>query len=190
MVFLLAGGCSAVPPVKPAPVRTDPEQVIGSLQWEISEGATDKILGKGQKQILLQDVQFTVASLTLKKVSLDQHFFLGMAESPSKNLAEKKGFGLTIGRDDLEKVFSWEWFVVNYEDHAYKLQENGSLRIKMAQVGPGWEVTRTEFLSDVSLRAMIAEEGGPDNPKWRVRILKGSFIRWPSLLDGRAVANE
>ena len=187
-MFLLAAGCQAAPPEKPLP--TELEQVIGSLQWEITEVATNKTLGKGQKQVLLKDVEFTESNLTLKKIPLDQHFILGLAESPSKIQAEKKGFALTIGRDDVEKVFSWEWFVVNYEDHAYKLQEEGSLRIKIVQVGSGWEVSRTEFLSDASLRALVAGEDRPEQPRWRVRILKGSFVRWPSWVNGRAVAND
>ena len=77
---------------------------------------------------------------------------------------------------------------MNYEDHAYKLQEDGSLRLKIAAVGSGWDVTRTEFLSHVSLRGALISEG-PEHPKWRVKIFKGSVIRWPSLVNGTVVAN-
>jgi hypothetical protein len=164
--------------------------VIGHLRWEITEGATGKVVGAGQREIQLKDVVFKAGQLMLKMISLSDHFILGMAEAPSPTKAEKKGFGLSISRDDAENVFSWEWFIVNYEDHAYKLQETGSVRIKLAQVGSGWEVTSTEFLDDTSLRALIAGEDEPDRPRWRVRILKGSFVRWPSLVNGAVVPNN
>lgn len=189
LVLLASLGCQAA---KPAADPTDPEQLIGSLQWEITEAATGKILGEGRRQIRLKDVAFSVSKLTRKQIPLSDRFVLGMAESPDRNKADKKGFGLILQRDDLEKVASWEWFIVNYEDHAYKLQEEASLRIRLAKVGAGWEVTRTEFLSDASLRAMAFDTDRPPDafrPTWRARIFKGSFVNWPSLVDGKAVAN-
>lgn len=189
LFLLLSSGCQGTPKEKPA-AASDPEQVIGSLRWEITETATGKILGEGRREILLKEVAVTGGDLTIKQIPLSDHFVLGMAESSSPTKAEKKGFGLTLRRDDAEKLFSWDWFTVNYEDHAYKLQEEGSLRIKIGNAGSGWEVTRTEFLSDVSLRAFIVGEKLTDRPKWRVRIFKGSLVRWPSLVNGIVVAGD
>ena len=190
MVVLLSGGCRGESPEKPAAAETDPEQIIGSLKWEITEASTGKIIEAGDRQIRLKEVVFSVGKLTEKRIALGNHFLLGMAESPARSQADKKGFGLIFIRDDRDKLFSWEWFTVNYEDHAFKLQEAGSLRIKIAQVGAGWEVTRTECLSDISLRAFeLVEERMPEQPTWRARIFEGSFVRWPSLVEGRVVAN-
>lgn len=189
-IAILLTGCYAAAPEKQPAGLTHTEQAIGHLKWEITEAITGKILGQGQREIQLKDVVFNSGNLIAKQISLSDHFILSMAESPSPGKADKKGFGLSIKRDDLEKVFSWEWFIVNYEDHAYKLQEEGSLRIKLAHVGSGWEVTNTEFLSDASLRAFIAGEDVPDKPRWRVKILKGSFVRWPSLVNGAIVPNN
>jgi hypothetical protein len=188
-IAILLTGCSAIAPEKQPP-DTNPKQVIGKLKWEITEGATEKVLGRGEREILLQEVVFKEQKLISKQIPLSDHFILSMAESPSPSKAEKKGFGLTVTRDDVEKCFSWDWFIVNYEDHAYKLQEAGSLRIKLAQVGSGWEVTRTEFLDDASLRTFIVGESIPDKPTWRVKIFKGSFVRWPSRVNGTVVPNN
>jgi hypothetical protein len=189
-ILLLLNCCNSAPKEKPSTVGTEKENVIGSLKWEITETATGKILGGGQQEIQLKEVAFKVGEGTLKQIPLGNHFVLGMVESSPASKTEKKGFGFTMTRDDLEKVFSWEWFIVNYEDHAYKMQEQGSLRIKIAQVGSGWEVTRTEFLSDVSLRASVIGEDLPDKPRWRIKIFKGSFVQWPSLVDGKVVVNN
>lgn len=187
---VLLAGCQAAAPPPAVVAPTAPEQVIGSLQWEITDAESEKVLGQGRRDIQLGEVAFLERKFIFKRIVLSDHFYLNMAESPSPSLKEKKGFGLTLGRDDNNQIFSWEWFVVNYEDHAYKLQEDGSLRIKMAQVGSGWEVTRTEFLSDVSLRAVVSPDGRADRPTWRVRILKGSTIRWPSMVNGVPTANN
>jgi hypothetical protein len=188
MVLLLSGGCRAG---APAVAETDPEQIIGSIKWEITEAPTGKVIQTGDRQIRLKEVVFSVHKLTEKRIALSDHFRLGIAESPDRSKADKKGFGLTFTRDDRDKLVSWEWFTVNYEDHAYKLQEEGSLRIKIAQVGSGWEVTRMECLSDLSLRAFeVRDERLPEHPTWRARIFKGSFVRWPSLVEGKVVVND
>ncbi len=85
-------------------------------------------------------------------------------------------------------TFSWEWFIVDSESHATKLQEIGELAITVSRVGPGWEVTRTEFLSDVSFRVIPFPKGDPKNPTWRVKIFKGSIITWPSIVKGNAAS--
>jgi len=192
LALLLSNGCQAAPSEKPAAVETGGETVLGSLQWEITEPATKTILGQGRREIRLKDVSFKEGNdAILKQIPLSDHFVLNLVESPSPALAEKKGFGLMLSRDDRNDVFSWDWFVVNYEDHAYKLQEGGSLRLKIAKVGTGWEVTRVEFLSDVSLRAvLVGSTNPPDDPKWRLKIFKGSVIRWPSMVNGVVVAGN
>ena len=69
-----------------------------------------------------------------------------------------------------------------------KLQESGKLRIQSKQVGQGWDLVYTEFLSNVSFR--VGRHGdNPMKPKWRVLVLKGSAIHWPSVLDGKLLPN-
>ncbi|MGI8924144.1 MAG: hypothetical protein ACR2HJ_08935 [Fimbriimonadales bacterium] len=72
-----------------------------------------------------------------------------------------------------------------------KLQESGELGIVMANSGGASEMIRTEFLTDISIRVArfpkdLVEMYIAD---WRVRIAKGSVVTWPSLINGKVLAN-
>jgi hypothetical protein len=84
------------------------------------------------------------------------------------------------------RTFSWEWFVIDNEKHATKLQESGELRIRATKVGQGREIVYTEFLSDVSFRILSVDDPVM-SPKWRVKVVKGSLVRWPSVANGKLV---
>mgnify|MGYP000870973714 CR=1 FL=1 len=110
-----------------------------------------------------------------------------MAEYPEKSKSAVVGFGLTVDRKDIA-TFCWEWFDLDGPEHATKLQEQGELRIRTAQIGQVWEVVNTEFLSDASFRvARFGIDDPVSKPKWRVVIEKGSVIQWPSVLDGKII---
>jgi hypothetical protein len=117
-------------------------------------------------------------------------FYIGMSEFPDPERSGKTSFGLNIGRR-LHDASSWEAFNVDGEHHATKLQESGELAIDIKKITSHWEITRTEFLSDVTLRAFSR---GPiasvDKPKWRVTFLKGSYVNWPSLIGRTVVPNN
>lgn len=100
-------------------------------------------------------------------------------------------------KDETTPTFSWEWFTVNgSREYAAKIQEGGRLRIGVERGRSGWEIGYTEFLTDVSLRMKAQDEGGPFEatrsewgPRWRIRIIKGSRVAWPSV-DERADAGS
>ena len=193
LILAILGCGSSRPEVYMA--TTNGQAVIGKLAWEVTEPLTGQTLSSGDREIFLQEVQIETLSadgrtIMTKKIPLGGHFYMAMAEAPSKDRSEKMaGFGLTAGRDD-ERAFSWEWFVPDSETHAVKLQETGELVITTAQVGSKWEVVRTEFLTDTSLRVMRMTEGAaPFQATWRIAIRKGSSITWPSLVNGVVVAN-
>jgi len=187
ILLLVSCGRPAAPAEGSGVGESDPEQVIGLLTWEITETATGRILGSGHRTLRLKEVSVKRGEATIKRIPLDGQFILCLADRPDGTRAEKKGFALVLARDDVEGVISWEWFNVDQEDHATKLQESGQLGIKVGEVGPAWEVTRTEFLSPVSLRAALIGEDPPAKPRWRVKIAQGSAVRWPSLVDGKLV---
>jgi TonB family protein len=172
----------------------DGDKVIGSLKWEIKEEMTGKTIASGDAPVYLKDVAIDEAQnptrrQTPKRIQLTNEFTLDMAEFPSASLAEKTGFGLAARHENM-RSFSFEWFNVMDSKRAVKLQEAGELGIDLKQVGTGWEVTRTEFTTDVSLRILrmgVDPAGGP--PYWRVNILKGSNITWPSLVNRTVVPN-
>lgn len=56
-----------------------------------------------------------------------------------------------------------------------KLQETGSLGIDILM----GEIVRTEFLTDASFRIVEMSMAGNHDAKWRVNVLKGSWMRWP-----------
>jgi hypothetical protein len=172
----------------------DPEKVIGSLSWIITEAATGKIVDRGDGPVRLKDV--TISEVpnpsrrqTPKTIRLNNQFTLVMAEFPRNSASELDGFGMVASKTDIPS-FSWEWFNVDNPAHATKILETGSLGINISKIGGSWEVTRTEFLSDVSMRIIRMNVDPPGSPPyWRVQILKGSSITWPSLVNGRVVAN-
>jgi hypothetical protein len=71
------------------------------------------------------------------------------------------------------------------------LQEKGELAFDIKKVDSNWEITRTEFLTDVTFRVNVVMSNGPqDNPKWRVTILKGSYMDWPSLIGDTVTSSH
>jgi len=179
------------------------DKPIGSIVWAIHEVQSGKLIDEGRSTVRLKDVSLQDRpALTPpgnsrvpppgrgvpKTLRLNNQFTLEMAEYPSAKKSGKSGFGLVVRRSDV-LTFSWEWFVVKTDLRAEKLQEIGELGIDLTQVGTEWEVTRTEFLTDVSFRVSRMNVDQPGNFSWRVTIFKGSTITWPSLVNGRVVAN-
>lgn len=164
---------------------------IGFVKWEITAPSSGSTLGEGEREVEISDVEVRVlkedrtGSCYQKLIPLSDHFRLGIAEFPK---LRKRGFGMVANRDDFP-TFCWEWFTVRSEARAAKHHEHGELDIHVAEVGSGLEVVRTEFRTDVSFRVIIFGEDFR-LPKWRVNILKGSSINWPSLIDGKLKPNE
>jgi hypothetical protein len=110
-------------------------------------------------------------------------------EFPAPSSADKKGFGFTVKCADLP-CRSWKWFSVQDGKKGYKSQEGGALGIDVEQVGSNWEITRTQFTTDVSLRVyQVGLDPVGSAPRWRINISKGSTIKWPSMVNGQSVPN-
>lgn len=110
-----------------------------------------------------------------KEVSFGLHGGLGPIE------LEAEGCSLT---------FSWEWFCGEEPNRSYKLQEEGSISFEQAPTECGLELTRMVFDTDVSLRISRRSDVDIHRPAWRVNILAGSEIRWPSLFGEAIVPNR
>jgi len=173
---------------------TDGDKTIGALKWEIREEVSGKILARGDGPVHLKDVWISEAPnptrrQTPKTIKLTDEFAIGMAEFPTPAVTSITGFGITGLRLDIQS-FSWEWFNVQDSKHASKLQEGGELGIDLKQVNGDWEITRTEFTTDVSLRIIRMGVDPPGSPPyWRINIFKGSTITWPSIANGKVVPN-
>jgi TonB family protein len=190
-------GAVATPSASPLNIvaTTDGEKEIGTLKWEIREEATGQILARGDGPVRLKDVglrdsgQLTARRQTPKTIQLTKEFAIEMAEFPVANVTDKTGFGIAARKTDIQS-FSWEWFNIQDSRHAAKLQESGELGIELKQVDSYWEITRTDFTTDVSLRIIRLGTDPPGSPPyWRINISKGSSITWPSVVGGRVVPN-
>ena len=184
----------------------DPAKQIGWLKWEASECSSGTILASGEGPLLLRDLQVTErpmvslpnlpipitmkdTRLVTKLVKLNDEFEFRMAEYPTTIPGQKTGFGIAAACTGTPS-FSWEWFTVRDINYAVKLQERGELGIDLKEVNGALEVTRTEFLTDVSLRIMRMSVDPPGSPPyWRIKIFAGSNITWPSLVNGEVVVN-
>lgn len=155
---------------------------IGSVFWVVTEGDTSTVVAKGQKSLVSSDVVIiNKGTLKDKQIALNEHFSFSLADGVDSPKTESgDGFGLTGNRDGPDKLFSWDWFEVDGKGHAKKLQESGEIAYVCKQIGTGGEITSTEFLTDVSIRVKRLEDGPGAKPRWRIKILKGSMIRWPS----------
>lgn len=163
----------------------NPNKVIGHLTWSIADQTKSEV-AKGDKPILLKDISIRVDKdgFQTKEIALGDHFKIEFPIVPFPDKASAKGFAINGRRDDLE-TSGWEWFQVRFGE-ARKLQEGGTLGIKLAQIGPKVEIIETSFDTDVVLRLESDED---KRRKWRLKILKGSEITWPSLVDGKVRPN-
>lgn len=167
------------------------DQVIGFLKWKIIEIASGKVLGAGEKKVLLKDVVVSKAGegsqVRYKEtIALSDHFALSRPVNPEPTSKDLLGFGLTLERDDVD-TFSWEWFNIDSPTQATKLQEGGVLGIKIAKTPAGYDIVRTDFQSYIGMRAADANNNSMVD-RWRAVISKGSSIAWPVLKDGQIIS--
>jgi hypothetical protein len=174
---------------------TEPEKIAGQIKWIAREAATGRTIDTGTMTIHVRDIKVErkssedEAPFFSKRIDLNRDFYFEMAEFPTTDLADLEGFGLVIEHRNL-RTFCWEWFNVDRGKHAIKLQEAGELSFDTKKVGSRWEMTRTEFLTDVTFRIELYEtDPNTHDPKWRVTILKGSYVNWPSLVGDTVTPN-
>jgi hypothetical protein len=174
---------------------TEPEKIAGQINWIAREAATGKTIDVGRMTIHVREIKVKRESsedeepFFSKRIDLNRDFYFEIAEFPETDLADLEGFGLVIEHRNLS-TFCWEWFNVDRGKHATKLQETGELSFDAKKIGSRWEMTRMDFLTDVTFRVNLDERDGPkDDPKWRITILKGSYVNWPSLVGDTVTPN-
>ncbi len=158
---------------------------LGNVGWAVVESETGREAASGSLDLAAEsfEVNEHLTSENViyfrKSICLTGPFSFSIDEHPGRTLADVKGFGLKAERDDVQS-FSWEWFNVVSPTEAVKLQEEGKLAVEIAQAPKGWEVLRTEFLTDVSLRITRFDGDPVKEPSTRVTIRKGSWVEWPA----------
>lgn len=191
-LFAITTLCGSVPGQRK---YTEPEKIAGQINWIAREAATGKSTDVGRMPIYVRDIKVKRVSskdedpFFSKRIDFNRDFYFEIAELPKTDLADLEGFGLVIEHRNL-RTFCWEWFNVDREKHATKLQETGELAFDAKKVGSRWEITRMDFLTDVTFRVKLYERSGHKyNPKWRITILKGSYVNWPSLVGDTVTPN-
>jgi hypothetical protein len=154
---------------------------IGNLKWTIYDNATKTLISSGEKALHPEDIKIrAMKTFYDKQIELSDHFIFSLADGINAHGSACNGFGLTGRRDD-QPTFGWDWFEVDREGHATKLQESGELAFDIKTTSVGAEISRMEFLTDVSLRVSpMKQDLDSQKPAWRIKILKGSSIAWPS----------
>lgn len=167
---------------------------IGNIAWEITETSSGKILGKGKRNLVLSDVQVIAdgkpGGYIEQRIPLSAGFYVKL--NAGRSPESITGFGMAAGKEDMT-TFSWEWFVVNEPGNAEKLQETGELNFESTKIGDFIEITQTQFLTDISMRVLDFEEntnGDTRKPRWRVKIMKGSDVRWPTFAGGKVMLGQ
>ncbi|SEQ28214.1 hypothetical protein [Microlunatus flavus] len=140
----------------------------------------------GPKEVagdLLSWVVWRGRARSTRRLRLDDGFWLVLQQHPGPTLP--LGMALQATRDG-EDTFCWEWFDTDgTPTTATKLKEAGALTLELEPDAHGnHEVVSTTFATDVSLR--LRADGGRDRsgPRYRVRVLAGSVVRWPRADDG------
>jgi len=134
-----------------------------------------------------------VAEWFQKSIQLSPNYNFGYSEHPEN--IPMVGFGLSgdLGQIPTDQAcrstFGWDWFNVTVPGKATKLQETGEISFDQAETIYGFEISRMVFETDVSIRINRQETAMTRQPDWRIRLCAGSEIRWPSLVNGRNVAN-
>jgi hypothetical protein len=112
-----------------------------------------------------------------------------MAERVTEWKAGKTNLTFTVRHSDYQTL-SYESFRIETPTRAARPQKPGELGIELSEVAPRrWEVTRTEFLTDIAIDVSHSAMIPRGSPYWRVVVLKGSNIAWPLLINGKTIAN-
>jgi hypothetical protein len=176
----------------------DPEKIAGQINWIVREGDTGNNIDSGKMTVLVRDVKVKKVVGIIdkmpffeKRVDLNKDFYFVLPEftfdAPPD---DKESFALSIEDRDPD-TFCYELFNIDGNRHAIKLKEAGELAFDTKKIGAKWEISRTEFLTDVEFRLSVYDSNGkPVNQKWRVTIQKGSYMNWPSLVNDTISLNN
>lgn len=198
----------------PAPTTRPDEPSSGWISWEATRASTDEVLARGERHLRPTDFEVMInparpaprlsrlrlgprelggdllswlvtrgRARSTKRLRLGEGFWLVLPEQPGPTLPP--GMALQAVRDG-EGTFCWEWFDIDNDGTtATKLQEAGVLTLTWAPDPSGnLETLTTTFATDVSLRLQADDERDHRRPRYRVRVLAGSVVRWPRAADG------
>jgi hypothetical protein len=177
-------------------IRSDSQQRIGVLILQIVDGDSGAVLSQSTRQVLARDVSVREKKGLLgsrcfsKRIELDQGFYVQLFDCGAATREEIDGFGFTPGRSGHN--FSWEWFDVTSNNHAVKRQESGELTFMPVWTGSTWELGRIEVKKEISLRVFGLNPVSTfrNAPSWRIQVKEGSYVEWPSAIDGVAVLHS
>jgi hypothetical protein len=182
--------------VVPSPnaAAMDPERVVASLAWIIHDAA-GAVVERGNrtvklKEVLVEERGTPAEPSTPKAIQLNTQFSLRLSENPSEFRTHKTSVSFTV-RKDSDQSSSFGSFNIDGPAHATRKNDGAELGVDILQVAGRWEVTRTEFLTDAPFAGSVPRTWGAaaPPPMWRLTILKGSTVTWPSSINGKVVAN-
>lgn len=150
--------------------------------YDFTENETGNLVASGTKSYKHSDVEVIERAENPEEIWWEKILWLEKGYGIGASIHREDtmtGFGLT-GELVCEKYkcpFSWEWFRQASGNKFSKLQESGSVRIETRPVNKKVEISRIEFLSDVSLRinATRKEVGAVTH---RILIKKGSVLEY------------
>ena len=161
-------------------------EALGRVDWAVVDTESGREIESGVLDLVEENIAVNdhLNSDNLvyyrKSIALTGPFSFSIDEHPGRTSGELKGFLFKGERSDAQ-AFSSEWFNVTGPNEATKLQEPGKLAIEIGQGAHGWEVVRTEFETDVSLRICRFDGDPYKEPSIRITIRKGSWVAWPTV---------
>jgi hypothetical protein len=170
----------------------NPEAIVGSISWIIYEAFSGNVIDRGGGAVRARDILLeergVAPNLSLRKsIALNDRFSLTMSEEATEWRNGKTSFTFTARHADYQ-TSSYANFRIQSPDLAERPPSQTAIAITEV-ASRRWEVTRTEFLSDLAIDVTHSAMVPRGSPYWRVVILKGSNITWPSLINGRTVGN-
>ena len=181
------------PPKETRTITADPESniALGTIRYKVLdciEGTESEVKESTPHlnqayvtQIVGQDDGITQTSHLFLDETWDLNLSYGAGEY-------KSGFAVNAIRRGCHD-FCWEWFCVQPNGEAVKLQEQGKVRPKTVRTFENEDIVEIEFLTDISIRTSSFEHlaqnpANTQRPERRIVVLQGSSVVFPLVIDG------
>jgi hypothetical protein len=157
------------------------------LKYSLTDHFLETELGGGEIRFSAQDLKSKDRGVgSAKWFDIAAGFRVGISIVPKADKEKLTGFGLWLKSAESNEVFSWDWFHVDSESEATKIQGDGRLRLNMNQGKDGWVVSSIEVIEGFTLRGrdMVQKECNVVTPpkgaayRWACTISKGSVLRF------------
>ena len=150
-----------------------------SIEYEIYDKASGKLVGKGVKEYTKEDIIFNPYESSDRKViekfiELEQGYKVGARIFFDEN--PLTGFGLVAQLTD--KDFSWEWYNLESPPNTFrKLQgDKGFVVVRVSGLPMQAILEEVEFLDDATLRFALGGAGNEESHD--IVIKKGSVFKF------------